>query len=305
MKNLASSSADVIHQMSAPVLVKSDGTRVQLDSSALQKKLGALTAQGAQAPDSPAVDTSALSRLSEVAELSLSPMTPRPWLADPHASSDMACASHCGELSSADAQAIAALQELGSNVGLTTGPQRAQGLGLVLTSTVSGVNSRHGAARGRAVTRACPGCSGRISIACKHCSLCGYKFRGGKEGGMPCSSGTTPSNTPTGAMLPPPLSPDLGGASSQTHQALSPATFPNTPTATNPSTPRVTGADQTEVKMEGSGQTAVGDGAGGGDADWSRPTVTRVTPTSLELHKKKEQVRRKSRSAGMLEAKEA
>jgi hypothetical protein len=286
MMNLANSSADVILPLSAPVLVKSDGTRVQLDSSALKQKLSSLSQRGAQLPQaSPVVDTSALSRLSDVAELS--PMTPRPALADPDAPSDAACEPHpfCGEqLSSEDVQAIAALQALGS----TTGVQHAEGLDLVLPGSVLGVNSRHGAARGRAVTRSCPGCSGRISIACKHCSLCGYKFRG-REGGMPSSSGTTPRNTPTGSMLPPPLSPDLGGAVSHAHQDLSPDTFPNTPIASKPSTPSVTGAEQAEVKAEGSGQAAVGDGDCGGD-DRSRPTVTRITPTSLELHKKKEQV---------------
>ena len=284
MMNLANSSADVILPLSAPVLVKSDGTRVQLDSAALKKKRSSLSQRGAQLPQaSPVVDTSALSRLSDVAELS--PMTPRLALADPDAPSVAACApSFCGEqLSSEDVQAIAALQALGS-----TGAQNAEGLDLVLPGSLLGVNSRHGAARGRAVTRSCPGCSGRISIACKHCSLCGYKFRG-REGGIPSSSGTTPMNTPTGSMLPPPLSPVLGGAVSHVHQELSPSTFPNTPTASNPSTPRVTGAEQAVVKAEGPGQAAVGDGDCGGD-DRSRPTVTRITPTSLELHKKKEQV---------------
>ena len=77
--------------------------------------------------------------------------------------------------------------------------------------------------------------------------------------------------------------------------ALSPATFPNTPTvmSTNPSTPRLTGSEQqAEIKAEGEGVGGEGEGNGIGGDDRSRPTVTRVTANSLEVHKKKEQLRR-------------
>lgn len=109
------------------------------------------------------------------------------------------------------------------------------------------------------LARALAAVNASSSLANRDCSQCGYLFRG-RDGGMPSSSGTTPRNTPTGLILPPPLSPDLGGAVSQAHQELSPATFPNTPNASNPSTPRVTGADHAEIKAEMSGPAAVGDG---------------------------------------------
>jgi hypothetical protein len=86
------------------------------------------------------------------------------------------------ELSTADEAAIAALQELGA-AGGRWAKDRGGGFGAVdSTSGGSGaggssINSRHGAARGRQVTRSCPGCSQRISIACKFCTLCGYTFR--------------------------------------------------------------------------------------------------------------------------------
>jgi len=86
------------------------------------------------------------------------------------------------ELSTADEAAIAALQELGaaggrwSHEGGGRGGAREAGSGSASSGGTS-INSRHGAARGRQVTRSCPGCSERISIACKFCTLCGYMFR--------------------------------------------------------------------------------------------------------------------------------
>ena len=81
-------------------------------------------------------------------------------------------------LSTADEAAIAALQELGSSAGRWG---REGGRGSAASGAGGGaggsINSRHGAARGRQVTRSCPGCSERISIACKFCTLCGYTFR--------------------------------------------------------------------------------------------------------------------------------
>lgn len=87
------------------------------------------------------------------------------------------------ELSTADEAAIAALQELGA-CG-RWGKDGGRGGGSRAVDSPSGgsgaggssINSRHGAARGRQVTRSCPGCWQRISIACKFCTLCGYTFR--------------------------------------------------------------------------------------------------------------------------------
>jgi hypothetical protein len=88
------------------------------------------------------------------------------------------------ELSTADEAAIAALQELGA-AGGRWAKDGGRGCGSGAVDSASGgsgaggssINSRHGAARGRQVTRSCPGCSQRISIACKFCTLCGYTFR--------------------------------------------------------------------------------------------------------------------------------
>mmetsp|Transcript_3777 Transcript_3777/g.5961 ORF Transcript_3777/g.5961 Transcript_3777/m.5961 type:complete len:352 (+) Transcript_3777:72-1127(+) len=209
-------------------------------------------------------------------------------------------------VSTADLQAIAALQELGSSnaekaaaagvdaIPMLAGSLPAAGslpmmvspslLGLGGVNAIqhsssfdeaqsprtpsgnnSGVNSRHGAARGRQVTRCCPGCSERISIACKVCSLCGYKFRGGsiKEGSS--SAPTTPANTPMAAIK-----------------------------TEDPLTPRGEIVVKTE---EGEAPTsrkksAHDDSGDGSTTPSSRVTVTRVTPNSLELHKIKEQERR-------------
>jgi len=124
----------------------------------------------------------------------------------------------------------------------------------------SGVNSRHGAARGRQVTRSCPGCGERISIACKLCSLCGHKFRGGAARDAAGSSG--------------------GASTGMGEVKEEPA--PDTPV----------GAGGTE-NGEGMATPHKGDGMDDGDGSGAaRPTVTRVTPNSLELHKIKEQERR-------------
>ena len=118
MRNLAGTASRggaALLPRQAPVLVKSDGTKVQLDASEVQRRLGALAGACAGAgagvgvdvlADSPAVDTSGLSKLSEVAELS--PLTPIPTPSR-HVSLTL------DGLSSADAQAIAALQALGSS----------------------------------------------------------------------------------------------------------------------------------------------------------------------------------------------
>lgn len=149
------------------------------------------------------------------------------------------------------------------------------------------------------------GCSARISIACKTCSQCGYTFRGGKEG---CSTSTTPSNTPVGAALPPVLSPDSsagfksrleagsqsqerGGGEGSGEDALGAKPecdevradrLGGCATASASSQPSPRGEAASERVEHGAS-----DADGGG-----RPTVTRVTPTALELHKKKEQDRR-------------
>ncbi|KAJ1494490.1 hypothetical protein T484DRAFT_2501439 [Baffinella frigidus] len=136
----------------------------------------------------------------------------------------------------------------------------------------SGVNSRHGAARGRQVTRSCPGCGERISIACKLCSLCGHKFRGGasRDPGTPC------------------------GAASPAPGEVKEEAPPETPTISAMAViAAVAAGAAAAAAAEGDGMMTprkgeVGDEEGGA----ARPTVTRVTPNSLELHKIKEQERR-------------
>lgn len=146
MKNLAmktNQQNDVPWQ--APVLVRSDGTSVQLDSAALQERLGALSESfGAsqQHVDSPA-GGQASSCPCSIPELS--PLTPRDPLGGPEeAPGDSFCEG--AFISSADAQAIAALHLLGAK----RGGSRSQDF---VSPSSLGVNSRHGAARGRAVTR--------------------------------------------------------------------------------------------------------------------------------------------------------
>jgi len=115
--------------------------------------------------------------------------------------------NECEEgLSVADEAAIAALQELGASAGRWSNEG---GRGSRAGDSPSGsgpggssINSRHGAARGRQVTRSCPGCAERISIACKFCTLCGYTFR---------RSSTQPSqpSTPRDSMLSPSRTADM------------------------------------------------------------------------------------------------
>jgi len=103
-------------------------------------------------------------------------------------------------LSMADEAAIAALQELGASGGRWA-REGGRGSGSRAGESPSGsgnssINSRHGAARGRQVTRSCPGCSERISIACKFCTLCGYTFRRS-------STQSSQPSTPRDSMLSP------------------------------------------------------------------------------------------------------
>lgn len=153
--------------------------------------------------------------------------------------------------------------------------------------SASGVNSRHGAARGRQVTRACPGCDERISIACKFCTLCGYKFRGAsgkgdtsaKGEGEEVPLGSARVSTPRSAAhaLMSPKASAGGDAMTPGHDIQTPRSshYGGDSPLTTPRGPVTCGADEED--------------AGGMPV---RPTVTRVTPNSLELHKIKEQARR-------------
>lgn len=153
--------------------------------------------------------------------------------------------------------------------------------------SASGVNSRHGAARGRQVTRACPGCDERISIACKFCTLCGYKFRGAsgkgdtsaKGEGEEVPLGSARVSTPRSAAhaLMSPKASAGGDAMTPGHDIQTPRSshYGGDSPLTTPRGPVTCGADEED--------------AGGMPV---RPTVTRVTPNSLELHKIKEQERR-------------
>lgn len=217
-------------------------------------------------------------------------------------------------LSNADAQAIAALQELGSGAGeagilqgqVVGGGAGTPGGRLMFSiagggyangdtcdspsqggGSASGVNSRHGAARGRQVTRACPGCDERISIACKFCTLCGYKFRGAsgkgdtsaKGEGEEVALGSARASTPRSAAhaLMSPKASAGGDTMTPGHDIQTPRSshYGGDSPLTTPRGPVTCGVDEED--------------AGGMPV---RPTVTRVTPNSLELHKIKEQERR-------------
>jgi hypothetical protein len=68
------------------------------------------------------------------------------------------------------------------------------------------------------VTRACPGCDERISIACKFCTLCGYKFRGTStsKDGSKADSDTRDGNESAGRTRTPSLtSPKFTGTHSE------------------------------------------------------------------------------------------
>lgn len=153
MKNLASKTSHHNDSpLQTPVLVRSNGTRVSLDSAALQKRLGALsesyaTSQQYADVNSPA-GGQASSGLSSIPLLS--PLTPRNPGCEPEEATDYSFAG--GEISNADAQAIAALHLLGAKSGALRGCNGSRSQDLVSPSSL-GVNSRHGAARGRAVTR--------------------------------------------------------------------------------------------------------------------------------------------------------
>ena len=239
------------------------------------------------------------------------------------------------ELSTADEAAIAALQELGAAGGRwgKDGGGRG-GRGDASASGTAGggsINSRHGAARGRQVTRSCPGCSERISIACKFCTLCGYTFRRSSTN----ASQSQPS-TPREAMMSPPRAADgampasgadgtggegvvdggktLGALLKKGRQAEgmdgSPvsaaaaagdkASKMTTPTkadgngALDANGPESRMVKKESADAEGAGASSLESdkGGGGGGAQAPRQTVTRVTANSLELHKIKEQARR-------------
>jgi len=229
MRNLANSAKHLL-PMQAPVLVKSDGTQMQLDSSDFHKRLGDFSGSFQSKVTiqyKGILDTSVLSKHSHEDEHSPStPLTaefPREQQAIEALDVPAENCKHnsvrmggvfgslargsehsVSELSSADADAIAALQALGCAESDIVSP-----------ISEAGVNSRHGAARGRAVTRACPSCTGRISIACKLCNLCGHTFRGGKERGTPCTG--PPYTNTSGLMLRPTLSPELALSAVSAH----------------------------------------------------------------------------------------
>jgi len=232
MRNLANSAKHLL-PMQAPVLVKSDGTQMQLDSSDFYKRLGDFSGSFQSKVTiqyKGILDTSVLSKHSHEDEHSPSTPLTAEFPREQQAIEALDVpAEHCkhnsvrmggvfgslargsehsvSELSSADADAIAALQALGCAESDIVSP-----------ISEAGVNSRHGAARGRAVTRACPCCTGRISIACKLCNLCGYTFRGGKEGGTPCTG--PPYRNTSGLMLRPTLSPELALSAVSAHTCI-------------------------------------------------------------------------------------
>ncbi|EKX42298.1 hypothetical protein GUITHDRAFT_141255 [Guillardia theta CCMP2712] len=210
-----------------------------------------------------------------------------------------------GELSRADEAAIAALQELGASVEAWESSEEAgrrnRSSGSLQSPGTGGssVNSRHGAARGRQVTRACPGCGERISIACKFCALCGYTFR--RPSSQP-NSAKDGAASPLAALAPDSASTEGGAGEGLELRKLSSASSPVSASSaggsnqeSRVSSPHVLstgggGGGANQAEEEGAGEEASVSGGGAGGTP--RPTVTRVTANSLELHKIKEQARR-------------